>query len=348
MADGDSVSPVNKCSPALVRCELLCFLQEKCNCMTADHIVKICADFYHKDELFAARDTLDSYLSQRLPRRKGPDFARSTVEDMLKMCLDPSVTLPDFSAKDLARIPPVDVTHCDVSAILRELQSLRGEVRQMTELRTEVSTLKQQIAAQDAVLDSLHVLRKEVQDLRTELSDLRTKSSTSDVVDFPPLANYSGTGDNVPAASSHAGQSDQPSAARRLKAAVESGDMSRAVQKSRAKVVVGNSSNPKLKVIKSVMTTRKVDIFVSRLHPLTTCSELNDCVNSANSDITIHGIACNKLRSKFEDLYSSFHVEITVDSADLSRAVDLYMSADSWPVGIFIKRYFKRKDGHVQ
>ena len=47
-------------------------------------------------------------------------------------------------------------------------------------------------------------------------------------------------------------------------------------------------------------------------------------------------------------LYSSFHVEITVDSADLSRAVDLYMSADSWPIGIFIKRYFKRKDGHVQ
>jgi len=144
------------------------------------------------------------------------------------------------------------------------------------------------------------------------------------------------------------GQPDEPSAAARLRTAVESGAIGRTVQKSRAKVVLGKSSNPKLNVVKSVVTTRKVDIFVSRLHPLTACSELTDCVNSANSDVTLHGIVCNKLRSKYEDLYSSFHIEITVDSADLKRAVDLYMSADSWPVGVFVKRFFKRNNDHGQ
>ena len=83
------------------------------------------------------------------------------------------------------------------------------------------------------------------------------------------------------------------------------------------------------------MTTRKVDIFVSRLHPLTTQSELTECVTSSNTDTNVHNIVCNRLRSKYADLYSSFHVEITVDSVDLKRAVDLYMSADSWPVGVF-------------
>ena len=89
----------------------MCFVQEKSKCMTADHLVKICIDFYHKDEVIAACDTMDKYTSQRLTRRKGSDIARSTVEDMLKICLDPSVSLPDFCAKDLARIRPLCRCH---------------------------------------------------------------------------------------------------------------------------------------------------------------------------------------------------------------------------------------------
>jgi len=72
----------------------------------------------------------------------------------------------------------------------------------------------------------------------------------------------------------------------------------------------------------SVVTTRKVNIVVSRLHRLTACSELTDCVNSANSDINIHGIVFIKHSSQYEDSYY-FQVEIIVDSVDLKRAVDL-------------------------
>jgi len=53
---------------------------------------------------------------------------------------------------------------------------------------------------------------------------------------------------------------------------------------------VGKSVNRKLQAIKSVTTTRKVDIFVSQLHPLTTASELTDCVNASKTDGNrIHG-----------------------------------------------------------
>ena len=99
---------------------VLCFVQEKRNVMTLEHLVKICADFYQK-EIVTAKTELDSVLETRLPKCKGDDKCRSTLEDIVKTCLDPTVTLPVFYAVDLSRLPPVDAKHCDVSAILQEL-----------------------------------------------------------------------------------------------------------------------------------------------------------------------------------------------------------------------------------
>jgi len=55
--------------------------------------------------------------------------------------LDPSVQLPEFHAKNLARLPPVDVSHCDVSAILLELRTLHTEVRSMGQIAATVETI---------------------------------------------------------------------------------------------------------------------------------------------------------------------------------------------------------------
>ena len=279
--------------------------------MAFDHLSKICSDFYTEDEVIAGRQLLEQYTPTRLTRRKGADRLRATVDDIIKVCLDPAIELPAFFAIDLSRLPPVEATHCDITAILRELQLLRHEVRQISSLREEVTNLKK-------------------------------KYENGNGADFPPLPKS----DNITTSATPAGAvpMNDHSAAKRLKSAIASGAIVRSSQK-KDKSVVGKSVNPKLQAIKSVMTTRKIDIFVSRLHPLTAASELADCVNTSKTDISVHDIVCNKLNSKYEDLYSSFHVEITVDSADLKRAVDLFMSADSWPVGIFVKRFFKRKDG---
>ena len=91
------------------------------------------------------------------------------------------------------------------------------------------------------------------------------------------------------------------------------------------------------------MTVRNVDLFVSRLHPQTTVSELTDCVESVKGNTVIHEVICNKLQSKYESLYVSYHVCIRVDSVDLKGAIEKYMSADSWPCGIFVKRFFVPK-----
>lgn len=95
--------------------------------------------------------------------------------------------------------------------------------------------------------------------------------------------------------------------------------------------------------MKAVRTIRAVDIFISRLHPETRADDLERCVRSTKNDFAVLDVTCDQLQSKYADLYASFHVAIKVDSAYLQQAVKVFMSAETWPCGVFVKRYFKRK-----
>jgi hypothetical protein len=61
---------------------------------------------------------------------------------MLKIILDTSCEVPMFCSVNINRLPPVDIDHVDVSAILLELSALRREVRVVEQLRQEVTLLK--------------------------------------------------------------------------------------------------------------------------------------------------------------------------------------------------------------
>jgi len=69
--------------------------------------------------------TLQKYAKERLTRHTGTDKDKKSVYDITKLWLDPSVKLPTLVAMHLERLPPVDVEHVDVSAILQELTFLR-------------------------------------------------------------------------------------------------------------------------------------------------------------------------------------------------------------------------------
>ena len=77
---------------------------------------------------------------------------------------------------------------------------------------------------------------------------------------------------------------------------------------------------------------------------------MKECAESivqADSIVPLE-IQCLSLKPKFEGLYASFHVSLRVDSADFSRAITLLMNADLWRAGVFVKRYFKPKNGDDQ
>ena len=66
------------------------------------------------------------------------------------------------------------------------------------------------------------------------------------------------------------------SAAQELKSAIASGDMEHMKQNSAQKtVVLGKSSDSKIQV---VTTNRKIDLFVSRVHPSLAVSIVEECV----------------------------------------------------------------------
>lgn len=106
--------------------------------------------------------------------------------------------------------------------------------------------------------------------------------------------------------------------------------------------MVGRSTNTELK---SVATVREVNIFVSRLHPTTVADELHECVAEAVGCVSVESIICNKLNSKFADLYSSYHVAVKVNANDFSTAIDILNAPDSWPSGALVRRYFKPRNG---
>ena len=83
--------------------------------MTVDDIVKLCHDFYRDDEIFSAKNLLEQVLLYRLNKRSGANKCRSTINDIIKACLHPSVSLPVYYTTELSRLPPVDASHCDVS-----------------------------------------------------------------------------------------------------------------------------------------------------------------------------------------------------------------------------------------
>lgn len=78
--------------------------------------------------------------------------------------------------------------------------------------------------------------------------------------------------------------------------------------------------------------------------------EVKDCVQMiiADNAISAAEITCESLKPKIEGLYASFYVAVRVDSVIMSHAIEVLMNADYWPKGVFIKRYFKPKNGNSQ
>jgi len=156
-------------------------MQQKSAILKAEHLVMICNDFHRKEEVITARTLIEQFLNKRLPTRQGSDMIRTTLEDILKTCIDPNLVLPVFYGVDLHRIPPVDVTHCDVFAILRELQALRAEVRELADIREELQKLKQSAQPPSLLLPSDGV---EVQDaaLKKTFSEMAAQLQVSEVI----------------------------------------------------------------------------------------------------------------------------------------------------------------------
>ena len=69
---------------------------------------------------------------------------------------------------------------------------------------------------------------------------------------------------------------------------------------------------------------------------MTKDADIIDCVNDVKGDLHVQNVTCNQLSSRYSDLYSSVHVAIQFDVCDFAKAIDLFMSTQSWPYGVFV------------
>lgn len=299
-----------------IHSELLCFVTNKSSILSLDDLVGICSDFFKVDEIEQARLVLSMMLTsqklkKRLPKHNGTDDEKKkrTVTDIVKLCLDPAVALPVFYAVDLARLPPVGVQHVDISALLLEVASLRAEVRAAVAIREELASVRAAVTALGSA---------PVQDVQPDATKLVNRTA-ADVVQ-----------ESIRNGMLHTEQAKTVNVEAR-----------KPMSRNRPKPIVGSSATNSH--VKGVETARTVDIFVSRLHPSTAKSELIDCVNAIKDNLVVQNVECEKLTSTYAHLYSSFHVAITVGSTSFHKAITLFTSADVWPMGVFVRRYFKPK-----
>ena len=283
---------------AHVQCDLLCFVQRKCTILAFDDLVRVCSDFYSLNELEKARLLLTEYISEkRLPKHRSGterDKARKRMSDITKVCLDPTVQLPHFYALDL-RVPSVGTDHVDMSAILEELSSLRNEVRGLSHLRAElIEEVKPRLQAISAT--NTH-----------RCADHSASGSVSHigVQHFPPLITNTqnelttesrSTADDL-CSNGDAAQPFVVHARRLRREGLTSAPATRVNNKQTRKPVFGKSTSDK---VKSVITRRTVDVFVSRLHPQTKNAEIVDTVKDIYADVAESDIQCNRLKPRYE------------------------------------------------
>ena len=276
-----------------VCCELLYFVQNKCDVLHVNAMVNIYVDFYTDAEIEAARllvmkVCLMKDLKKRLIKHKCTDGEKRkrTMQDIVQLCLDPHVPLPVFYSVNMGRVPPVGIEHIDVSSLLLEVSALRAEVRSLTTVRSEVAAISESVkamqanaamkplsafAAQEAVIvvNAQSNITGGISQSPAVLSDTTSKLLLQD--DQPAVHNLPSVGQGAAAATyaSLAGQ-------------IKNGEMKNNVSRktSSTRPVVGRSTNNNR--LKSISTRKTVDIFVTRLLPNTDISGVTSCAIRIN------------------------------------------------------------------
>ena len=294
-------------STEFVRSEVLYFIQNKCALLPFDSVVSICSDFYTCNEIESARALIAEHLAptRRITKHNG-------TEDVKRK----------KTTHDLVKICLDPAVHLPTffSTDMTRIPAVGAQ-------HVDVSMLLQEVSALRAEVRSMAQIRTESADIGHVLSASRSGevAATNDVcataeVEAADSISFAATARML----QHGGMKEKP------------------VVKAKKPPLVDRAANSKLK---TVVTMRDIDLFVSRLHPSTQITELHDCVTDILGERYGDKTDCTKLQSRYEALYSSYHVRVKVSVSEFANALELLNVAESWPDGALVRRHFKPKNG---
>lgn len=241
--------------------------------------------------------------------------------------------------------PPVDATHCDVSVLLRELQALRAEVREIALLKAEVEQLRSSARQESPwMLQELQSLRSELEKLKlcnTSNGDHRSgEGETSQMQGSSlPLVDYDVSTAVSSAPTSFASLAKDLQSSTILPFRAGSQHM-RSKQRRPAICGTGLAS-----ASLAVEGCKRADLFVTRLRPETSLEEITNLVKDTfPSCLSVNAV---KLVTKF-DTYSSFRIELLVARSGFEGLMASVYAEESWPSGILVRRYFRSTKNGVK
>ena len=118
--------------------EVLTYISNKMDLIPKDLLVKICADFYTVEELESAKNVAFKTcptMSRKIKRQGNEkSIAKKNVEDIIDLFSKCNTEmLPVFVARNLQNIPPIDITHVDVTQLTSEVNELKKMQKKKSE-----------------------------------------------------------------------------------------------------------------------------------------------------------------------------------------------------------------------
>lgn len=140
--NGSTTSKMLKCASCnIVINEVLAFIQNKCDVMDEDSMIRLCTTAFKSEEISAAKNLLFTSVKTtgKKINRQREGKTRREIEDIIALIKqkDPE-EMPIFVARDLQKLPPVTFDHLDATRILKDLIVLKHEIDTIKETYTHV------------------------------------------------------------------------------------------------------------------------------------------------------------------------------------------------------------------
>jgi len=129
-------------------CKPHCFISNNFAKLTAADLKPTLVNFYHKEELCYAKETLLKAVSKamdecgrgsdlrRMPKRTGDNKIKNTVDDLLKLftIIDAqNLSTRKCVAADLSRVPFLNADSINMVSMARKMESLESRMAKMEE-----------------------------------------------------------------------------------------------------------------------------------------------------------------------------------------------------------------------
>ena len=325
-------------SSMLVHNELLCYLKHQLKQVPVDSLIKLCVDFYSKEDILQARRILFDKHNRQPNQWAG---IKGSTHEMISVMLeeDPENS-PSYVAIDLSNLPPVGNRDITTAQLLSEIKELRASVALLTTGHKNLMELVGQQAGPQVVMPSKaseelcngtdqrdQVKREEAGPEKEDINTTKqptpsaprqetTETSKSPLLPTPENGNERGSPNT---------ENKEPPKPR---------ESTKSQAKNAKEVVVFGKNKRRLPL--STPSTHNsphnrtcTGLFVTRLHAKTKEAELEKYIwlNSG------YNIKAEQLQTRY-NTYSSFFIR-----AD-KKLRDALMDPDIWPPKSMVKYFF--------